>query len=428
MDKEFPVHHMTIENIVKFIATPQNWIDVIGPKGYVLKNENMKDGKIESFDLFVANKNGLFDVDIHFKKIYITENSFQYDLELGDLENPDATFSVFWSFKMAHEHHIFSKKNHPSDTVIVRRLIKDFKQLRKFHIPYKGLLMVPIKAENKRIKKHFPRLHVYDDDAKGKGDASDVREWSLNEDDDEKEAKKRTAKVTPQSLTSNSKNGEDDDDMLDKDNNSLLSTDEIKNDEKGFIEKKSCCSKHACTKRRMMFLIFLICFYGMYLIICFVTPDKDNEKTVNFESFGGKIWRTVYGGNSDTSFELVLNAEVGDGYEDIRVGITADQYILLGDRHAGAILCWVISLFFDVFVVLMHLYFPAHPKFSLTKHHYISINMHVMSGAAECLTGGFIIFSEGTERIRLIYYMAMFSLVHVATAIYQTPIVFGTRR
>ena len=428
MDKEFPVHHMTIENIVKFIATPQNWVDVIGPKGYVLKNENMKDGKIESFDLFVANKNGLFDVDIHFKKMYITENSFQYDLEVGDLENPDATFSVFWSFKMAHEHHIFSKKNHPSDTVIVRRLIKDFKQLRKFHIPYKGLLMVPIKAENKRIKKHFPRLHVYDDDAKGKGDASDVREWSLDEDDDEKEAKKRTAKVTPQSLTSNSKNGEDDDDMLDKDNNSLLSIDEIKNDEKGLIEKKSCCSKHACTKRRMMFLIFLICFYGMYLIICFVTPDKDNEKTVNFESFGGKIWRTVYGGNSDTSFELVLNAEVGDGYEDIRVGITADQYILLGDRHAGAILCWVISLFFDVFVVLMHLYFPAHPKFSLTKHHYISINMHVMSGAAECLTGGFIIFSEGTERIRLIYYMAMFSLVHVATAIYQTPIVFGTRR
>ena len=79
MDKEFPVHHMTIENIVKFIATPQNWVDVIGPKGYVLKNENMKDGKIESFDLFVANKNGLFDVDIHFKKMYITENSFQYD-------------------------------------------------------------------------------------------------------------------------------------------------------------------------------------------------------------------------------------------------------------------------------------------------------------------------------------------------------------
>ena len=95
MDKEFPVHHMTIENIVKFIATPQNWVDVIGPKGYVLKNENMKDGKIESFDLFVANKNGLFDVDIHFKKMYITENSFQYDLELGDLENPDATFQSF---------------------------------------------------------------------------------------------------------------------------------------------------------------------------------------------------------------------------------------------------------------------------------------------------------------------------------------------
>lgn len=76
----------------------------------------------------------------------------------------------------------------------------------------------------------------------------------------------------------------------------------------------------------------------------------------------------------------------------------------------------------------MHLYYPAHPKFSLTRRNRISINMHVMSGAAECLTGGFIILSEGRERVRLVYYMAIFSLVHVTTAIYQTPIVFGTRR
>ena len=205
-------------------------------------------------------------------------------------------------------------------------------------------------------------------------------------------------------------------------------------------------SKTCWNSRRLTFLVFMCVYLGILMLLLYANISYEQlppNKYLQFESFAHKIGRIshIYFTSKDedvsskagTNYQLLLNAKFcppGDvcRYMDIPVNTSVTNYMLLVDRHAGALLCWVISLFCDVFVIGIHLYHPPHPKFSLTKKRYISITAHVMSGAAECITGAFVLFFDGRERVRLIVYMAFFSLVHVITAILQTPIVFGTRK
>eukprot|EP00943_MAST-04B_sp_MAST-4B-sp1_P003219 g3219.t1 len=299
MDVEFAVHHTTIKDLITFVSTPKNWLLIASEGKELVCNDEEQEGmdtrsgeNRKSFSLISKINKRAFDCDLHFSNMFVTETTVQHDTYLGEKSSPDVTFSVLWSFKMAHEHHVFSKKNHPSDTVIIRRTVNKFKHHDRMHMPYHGLVLVLLKNENSKIKKKFPSSQHRN------GDGINVRNWDIDTDEknnkmNDKESKQKTAKVTPVSLTNDKTEG----------NQDLLTVEEIKKDKGGLTEDRSCFRKKHCTFRRLMFLGFLITFYSIYLLICFVTPDKD-EKEITFESFGGKIWRTVYGRGDGHAFLL----------------------------------------------------------------------------------------------------------------------------
>eukprot|EP00927_Polykrikos_kofoidii_P011164 TRINITY_DN14712_c0_g1_i2.p1 TRINITY_DN14712_c0_g1~~TRINITY_DN14712_c0_g1_i2.p1 ORF type:complete len:478 (+),score=86.46 TRINITY_DN14712_c0_g1_i2:110-1543(+) len=81
----------------------------------------------------------------------------------------------------------------------------------------------------------------------------------------------------------------------------------------------------------------------------------------------------------------------------------------------------------NVWVLIFHWTTPPHPKFLLLLDRRISIRMHVLSGTIEIISfviGWFL--GEGARNV-LIYVNAAASSVHCLTALYQTPIVFGTQ-
>lgn len=83
----------------------------------------------------------------------------------------------------------------------------------------------------------------------------------------------------------------------------------------------------------------------------------------------------------------------------------------------------------NVGVLYVHWTIPPHPKFLLLLDRKISIRMHVLSGTIEIIifvVGWFVPLVEDSHRA-LVYINAAASAVHCLTALYQTPIVFGTQ-
>eukprot|EP00927_Polykrikos_kofoidii_P011163 TRINITY_DN14712_c0_g1_i1.p1 TRINITY_DN14712_c0_g1~~TRINITY_DN14712_c0_g1_i1.p1 ORF type:complete len:491 (+),score=84.83 TRINITY_DN14712_c0_g1_i1:124-1473(+) len=81
----------------------------------------------------------------------------------------------------------------------------------------------------------------------------------------------------------------------------------------------------------------------------------------------------------------------------------------------------------NVWVLIFHWTTPPHPKFLLLLDRRISIRMHVLSGTIEIISfviGWFL--GDGPRNV-LIHINATASSVHCLTALYQTPIVFGTQ-
>lgn len=163
MDVEFAVHNTTIKDLITFISTPKNWLLITSVGKELVCDDEEQEGmdtrsgenRKSSFSLISTTKNRAFDCDLHFSNMLVTETTVQHDTCLGEKSSPDVTFSVLWSFKMAHEHHAFSKKKHPSDTVIIRRVVNKFKHHDRMHMPYHGLILVLLKNENIKIKKTF---------------------------------------------------------------------------------------------------------------------------------------------------------------------------------------------------------------------------------------------------------------------------------
>ncbi|MEM7119040.1 MAG: EF-hand domain-containing protein [Chloroflexota bacterium] len=79
----------------------------------------------------------------------------------------------------------------------------------------------------------------------------------------------------------------------------------------------------------------------------------------------------------------------------------------------------------NVFVLFYHYTTPPHPKFLLLSKRKIAIRTHVISGSVELLAGIIAFFSSDPTVPALI--MAGAALVHVGTAFFQTPIVFGAK-
>jgi hypothetical protein len=53
---------------------------------------------------------------------------------------------------------------------------------------------------------------------------------------------------------------------------------------------------------------------------------------------------------------------------------------------------------------------------------------HALGGAFEILSGICVAFLRAKARLYMIYFMSVFAFIHIITAIFQTPIVFGTRK
>jgi Ca2+-binding EF-hand superfamily protein len=83
----------------------------------------------------------------------------------------------------------------------------------------------------------------------------------------------------------------------------------------------------------------------------------------------------------------------------------------------------LLSLLCDVGVLWFHWTRPPHPKFLMRTPRIISIKLHVLSGTVEILCGAAAWFVPDSSW--LVAGQCLASCFHVATAIYQTPIVFG---
>ena len=95
------------------------------------------------------------------------------------------------------------------------------------------------------------------------------------------------------------------------------------------------------------------------------------------------------------------------------------------------LMCAVISLCWDVFVVTYHVIKPPHPKHRLRTDRRLSIYTHVFSGMGEiiCSLASFWLYDEGLQnndlRLRLTYMQVLCSYTHAWTGAFQTPQVFG---
>ena len=85
----------------------------------------------------------------------------------------------------------------------------------------------------------------------------------------------------------------------------------------------------------------------------------------------------------------------------------------------------VFSMTCNIGVLWFHWTHAPHPKFMMRIPRMISIRTHLTSGTIEILAGLFIWFLPQCHTLGRL--QAVASFVHVATAFYQTPIVFGTQ-
>ncbi len=101
-----------------------------------------------------------------------------------------------------------------------------------------------------------------------------------------------------------------------------------------------------------------------------------------------------------------------------------------GDQMLQRLVLWILSLIADVFVIWYHVSHTQHPKWTTTKVVYnVSLIAHIISGSTECILGPFIFFlAPGNARLVLMVFFLTMSMVHMVTAVFQTPRVFGQRK
>ncbi len=104
------------------------------------------------------------------------------------------------------------------------------------------------------------------------------------------------------------------------------------------------------------------------------------------------------------------------------------DYAALFDRIGSSLTIWVISMVADVFVIWYHVRNRPHPKFMMTARRTVTITIHAIAGAGECMAGIWVAFLVGDQRSAMILYMSFFSICHIVTAVLQHDIVFGAKK
>jgi hypothetical protein len=195
-----------------------------------------------------------------------------------------------------------------------------------------------------------------------------------------------------------------------------------------------------------MWVVFLICWAGGGVLV--VRSNRNGKNSSAYLSFAGRLqtnsrWWLAGQTASYCQKNANLLARVAKGKvemvcpqncsskfeQDFTVyNIPNVDYAALFDRVGSALALWVVSMIADIFVIGYHVRNRPHPKFMLTKKRVVSITFHALSGSGECMTGLWVAFLKGDERIAMMYYMLVFSLVHIVTAMLQTDIVFGAKK
>lgn len=92
---------------------------------------------------------------------------------------------------------------------------------------------------------------------------------------------------------------------------------------------------------------------------------------------------------------------------------------------AQALFIALLSTLFNLFVVFYHYTRPAHPKFLMLPRRRFSLLLHLVAGSVE-LVVALLAYFTASPSLGLITALAAL-LVHTPAAIYQTPIVFGSK-
>ena len=85
MDVEFAVHNTTIKDLITFISTPKNWLLITSAGKELVCNDEEQEGmdtrsgenRKSSFSLISKTKSRVFDCDLHFSNMLVTETTVQ---------------------------------------------------------------------------------------------------------------------------------------------------------------------------------------------------------------------------------------------------------------------------------------------------------------------------------------------------------------
>ena len=182
--------------------------------------------------------------------------------------------------------------------------------------------------------------------------------------------------------------------------------------------------------RKREWVVFAFAFFFIGFMITLAVPHrKEEDQFVSFVQRMGNNARWWSQKSATASLcrtkEHVIEAKTNEPNATACPGscISSDDfsvfevpgvdYAALFDRTGSAIIIWVVSMVADVFVIGYHVKNRPHPKFTTTSPRMVSITIHSMSGAGECVAGLWTAFLVGDQRLAMIYYMSIFSLFHI---------------
>jgi len=220
---------------------------------------------------------------------------------------------------------------------------------------------------------------------------------------------------------------------------------DIRKDNDGNIAK-SCCYNYWIS-RKGLWIVYLILWFVIGCLILQSHPLHKKKMVGNVSFIEQLIDNLFWWGNKNNRAKLcqekthrlqkneakaksnfTTNATYSINKNFIVYEMTGVDYTLQFDKFGSKLLLWIISMIADVGVLYYHITNPPHPKFLLTKKRSISITMHALSGASECLTGLWVVFLVAEQRVAMIWYMSFFAIIHVLTAALQTEMVFGAKQ
>lgn len=121
------------------------------------------------------------------------------------------------------------------------------------------------------------------------------------------------------------------------------------------------------------------------------------------------------------------------GFGLVLIHVMTQSVMSANEDAAARIARWILcglSALLGFFVLVVHWFSPSHPKFVLLTRRFVCLKLHVVFGSIEFLAGLAAIACRNHLCAQIMCAQVMVGaalFVHIPTAIYQTPIVFGSR-